>query len=407
VKVKNARTIWITALVLFLCDYPSLGTIHFRDGLTHNINYKINDIVCVDYQTPLMYTTVNMLNGGKISPYLYGYGNSNINISGGCIEGCYDYFEGNVFWINGSFRCYDSSRVNISGGEIEELCCFNSSQVNMSGGKIIKKYVIEYFEGEEIGWWLGGDLYSFDSSQINISGGSIDTVLYSLNTSYVNISGGEIYGTLYGLDSSYVNISGGETYNLGIGGSSQADISGGEIGSFGAYDTSHVNISGGLIGLIDNYNGTGGSSQVNISGGTINGFFFACDSSYVNISGGVIDCNIVTFYPSQVDILGGTVGGDLMLFDQSMIKIFGYDFTVDDQPVGYGELTSITGGNPWVGEPMEPTRHLAGSLLNGGFIDSDFRIGHDARIVLIPEPASALILGLGSLFFTLRRRRRS
>ncbi len=83
-----------------------------------------------------------------------------------------------------------------------------------------------------------------------------------------------------------------------------------------------------------------------------------------------------------------------------MIQIFGFDFAVDGQPFGYGELSSILGGWP----SDEPLRHLTGTLLSGELFDNDFRIGYDAKIVLIPEPASAVILGLGSLFFALRRR---
>jgi hypothetical protein len=92
----------------------------------------------------------------------------------------------------------------------------------------------------------------------------------------------------------------------------------------------------------------------------------------------------------------------LELRDESQIKIFGSDFAVDGKPLGYGELTSILSGNPL----DEPFRHLTGTLLSRELIDNDFRIGYNARIVLIPEPASAVMLGLGSIYLTLPRKRR-
>ena len=79
--------------------------------------------------------------------------------------------------------------------------------------------------------------------------------------------------------------------------------------------------------------------------------------------------------------------------------LIGSDFAVDGQPVGYGELTSVYGG----GWNNEPWRRLTGKLDNGDTIDNDFRIGYDAKIVLTPEPATLLLLGLGAVM--VRRKR--
>jgi len=265
---------YFMALVLFLCACPAIGTIYLNDGGIHDIDYKIEDSLWVDYGTPGLYTTVNWLDGGKISDALCGYKNS---------------------------------RISISGGTVRNLNSWDSSQVDVSGGSIYAYLV------------------SCDSSQVDIFGGSICELC---------------------------------SYH-----SSQVDISGGSISEFGSYDSSHVKISGGSI-----------------SGEWLR-----------------------SYDTSQVDISGGSIGVDALfeLCDESMVQIFGYDFAVDGQPVGYGELTSIHGGHPY----NEPLRHLTGTLLSGEFIDKDFRIGHDAKIVLtIPEPATVLLLGLGGL--ALRKRRR-
>jgi len=89
---------------------------------------------------------------------------------------------------------------------------------------------------------------------------------------------------------------------------------------------------------------------------------------------------------------------NIQLGARGNVKIFGTDFAIDGQPVVFGELTSIYGGSTL----DEPWRNLTGTLLSGEFLDTDFRIGNDAKIILIPEPATILLLGLGGLF--LKRR---
>ncbi len=324
--MKSARTIFFVALVLFLCACPAIGTIHFNDGLPHDINYVINDYVRVDYQTPEMYTTVNWRAGGFM-----------------------DY----PYWLRG----YEHSRINVRGGSINELHSFDSSQVDISGGEIEK-------------------LRSHDSSLVNISSGTV--------------------WQLYSFDASQVYVSGGSMKELVSLGSSQFNISGGSVDSLGSNESSQVNMSGGSIHYLQG----GGSSKVDISAGSIDGAICSVDSGQVNIYGGSIEY-IQSHHSSQVNVYGGTIGGgNLALLDQSLVQIFGYDFAVDGQPFGYGELTSIFGGDIY----YEPLRHLTGTLLSSELIDNDFYIGHDAKIVLVPEPTTLLLLGLGGL--ALRKRRR-
>jgi hypothetical protein len=199
--------------------------------------------------------------------------------------------------------------------------------------------------------------------------------------------------SIIGFNNSTINVCGGYICILESNDFSQADISGGAIDNLYSYDSSPVNISGGSVKYLRSY----GSSQLNITGGSMT-YLQSFGSSGVNISSGSIK-NLWTYVSSQVDIYAGSVG-DLVLWDQSMIQIFGSDFAVDGEPFGYGELTSILGGMYY----DEPIRHLSGTLLSGELIDSDFRIGYDARIILIPEPASALLMAIG--VFALRQKRR-
>jgi hypothetical protein len=103
---------------------------------------------------------------------------------------------------------------------------------------------------------------------------------------------------------------------------------------------------------------------------------------------------------SQITFSGGVLEGDLLVDSHGTVTIYGSDFAVDGTPFGYIELMSILG----LRYGAEPYRRLTGTLLSGELLDNDFRIGGSAKIVLVPEPTTPLLLGLGG--FALMRRRR-
>jgi hypothetical protein len=81
------------------------------------------------------------------------------------------------------------------------------------------------------------------------------------------------------------------------------------------------------------------------------------------------------------------------------LTIHGSDFAIDGTPFGFGEITSILGSD--CGD--EPSRRLTGTLANGDIINSQFQIGNSASIVLVPEPATLLLLGLGAVIMKRKR----
>jgi len=123
-------------------------------------------------------------------------------------------------------------------------------------------------------------------------------------------------------------------------------------------------------------------------------------NSRVIVSGGKVG-DLGVHHSSQVIVSGGLLEGDMYLSTNGVLTIDGSDFAIDGTPVGYIELTSILG----LGYDDEPYRRLTGTLLNGDPLDNDFRIGNSAKIILVPEPATLLLLGLGGLI--LRRKRRT
>ena len=148
------------------------------------------------------------------------------------------------------------------------------------------------------------------------------------------------------------------------------------------YDNSTFNLAGGRV---DNYILTSNNSHVNISSGSIAYDLRGNDNSVFTISGGAIGDDLLVNHNNQTLITGGSIGGELDVYGDSVVTIEGTGFNY-----AYGEITN-------------PTGILTGTLANGDPIDNRFYVHDNAQIVLVPEPTTLLLLGLGGLM--LRRKR--
>jgi len=232
-----------------------------------------------------------------------------------------------------------------------------------------------------------------------LGGGSIRWSLIAYQRSLVTVSGGSIGSNLLAYNSSQVTVSGGsigeflQAYN-----SSQVMVSSGLVNSYlWAGDSSQVTVSGGSVGrwLVAR-----DSSQLIVSAGSIEEDLSARDSSQVTISGGSIGLALIASETSEVTISGGLIGEEIWAgvhpTHDSLITFLGSDFAINGISVGYGEFD--TGGSDWVHGT------LTGTLANGDPLNNGFYIYGDSSIVLVPEPATIGLLGLGSLVLLRKRR---
>jgi hypothetical protein len=189
--------------------------------------------------------------------------------------------------------------------------------------------------------------------------------------------------TLQGFNNSRINISGGTINYLQIYNSSQVTMSSGTVNYLQTYNSSQVTMSGGTVNYLQTY----GSSQVTMSGGTVNDMQ-TNDSSHVTMSGGQVSKNFSASGSSQITISGGTIGGGFLLGtsanSSATLIIHGSNFAIDGRPVSSGKIISIIsifGG----GCENEPHRRLTGTLANGDIINSQVKIGYDAKIFLVRD----------------------
>jgi len=225
----------------------------------------------------------------------------------------------------------------------------------------------------------------------------VDWEAPGMKTTVNLLNSGQINGYLWAYEDSHINVSGGSVDTLFAYGRSQIVFSAGSLQGLSANGNSWVDFSAGSVG---NDLNAGGNSHIEMSGGVVNKAIEVYDSGQVQMYGGVVDEYIRAMDSGQIFFSGGSVAGDLVADDFGVLTIYGSDFAIDSQPFGYGELVSILGGASW----DESTRHLSGTLANGDQLDNNFYIGHDASIILVPEPATLLLLGLGAMM--LRRKAR-
>ena len=102
---------------------------------------------------------------------------------------------------------------------------------------------------------------------------------------------------------------------------------------------------------------------------------------------------LVTRDNSISTIRGGIIENAIITEDQSEVYIYGYDFALDGIEIDYGGI-----GVNW--------GILTGTLISGDPLEVNLDINHFSSIILIPEPATFLLFGLGTITLGNRNRKR-
>jgi hypothetical protein len=172
-------------------------------------------------------------------------------------------------------------------------------------------------------------------------------------------------------------------------------VAGGIIKQVWVRDNSHFILNSGAIGwstgdfggqcLTAQDNGT-----INILGGTVWGYLGSYGSGKIDIWGGSVRKDIYVHSNRGVSIHGGILNGSLCVNgSDASVKIYGQNFNY-----AFGEITDKTGT-------------ISGTLANGDNIQVSFIRGEGSysagSIILIPEPATLLLLGLGAVMVRKKR----
>ena len=118
------------------------------------------------------------------------------------------------------------------------------------------------------------------------------------------------------------------------------------------------------------------------------------EDSQIEIRGGRLSgYTIWMFGNSRVTIRGGWITSSMQLSDYPTVVLDGSNFMFDGQPVSYGTY------------PI-PEGRVSGILADGIFYDQQYV--HDelrgGALILVPEPASIILFGLGGIMFITRRK---
>lgn len=238
----------------------------------------------------------------------------------------------------------------------------------------------------------GSELHCYQDGRINIKGGSVSGFLFAFDNSLTTMTGGSV-GYLY--SSGNVAMIGGNVGSLAAEGDSLTTMTGGSVGQLSANTNGHILISGGtVLGEMTTCN----NSSIMMTGGSV-GHLYAYNDSLITMTGGSAGYLEADGH-GRINWSGGTIQGQLILTNDAILSIAGSNFAIDGIPYGSNGIMGI------LGQPSnhEPWRTITGVLADGSNINSQFQLGYDARIVLVPEPATIGLLALGAVGLLRRKK---
>jgi hypothetical protein len=165
-------------------------------------------------------------------------------------------------------------------------------------------------------------------------------------------------------------------------------VDGGEVSDVEVHEHSEFRMFGGTIEEdIEVYD----DARVVISGGSVDEELQTFGNARVTVSGGNLGGEIEADGHSEITITGGTLEFHMSASGDSRIFILGTDFSIDGSPVDYGPI------------PAVPIGELTGILQNGDPLFTMFMIGDNGSIILLPEPATVVLLVVSGFVIAGRR----
>jgi len=375
INTLNANNLRLGGLPRVEISGGSIGTLKAELAFDNEVEFVHDATLSIADLAPFG-VNVSGETVGKLNTALTNHGNSMTTVTGGEIydlslheSGSGDISGGSV----NSLKLHDNSTVLVEGGQVTHVQMYNHSRLTISdtanvGSSTEDTYLkASGFSRIDI---RGGNTYrinALENSTVEMTGGRTQ-VLNMANTSTFNLFGGEVEMVVHSFDSSVVNMHGGSTPNLWVHDTGSANVFDGWIDTVQALDASETSIKGGDVdGMAASRNST-----VRLSGGTVNSMS-TYDDATVFLSGGNLNYLRVR-EDSQVTF----VAGEFILGDGLWLQ--------DEELMGTGILNGT-----WYDGTMWRTNILVNE--------------QTGTILLTPEPASLLLMGLGGL--ALRRRKRS
>jgi len=110
---------------------------------------------------------------------------------------------------------------------------------------------------------------------------------------------------------------------------------------------------------------------------------------------------------NTANVTGGTIVDDLLAWDSGKIYPYGSSFSVGRRTLNYGDSLRDYGTYDADWNMMRGI--ITGTLQDGSSLNNDFWIradAPDADIIVIPEPATLLLVGLGAVMLRSSRQKR-
>lgn len=221
---------------------------------------------------------------------------------------------------------------------------------------------------------------------------------------HVDVLNPAIVNKLTATNNSTIDMSGGQITTLAARGNSTIDMAAGIVTNVLIMsDNSVFTMSGGLLG---NALAALNNSNIEMIGGQITSEINAGHNSSVTISGGNVHGGAKANNDAVVTVFGGLFGDIFLTRNNGTIYLNGTGFAVNGTPVSSGARLSEF-GTLVPGDFSFYTGTVTGILSDGSALDQEFKIYNtdaidNAEIIVIPEPATLLLLGLGGL--VLRKR---